>query len=242
MKPVFVMTQNVKAFAAVMEIVKRRIGHDSLAMVSGRAGRGKTRTAMQYATQFDCVYLTTLRDWTPYWLYQDVLTAMGIYDKNQPNRKKAAFELIVSLCRENPRPIMLDEADLLGPRLLESVRDLCKVSNVPWVLIGEESLPHLMNRDRRVWSRRCASMEFQPMGVADVVAFCEQATKNKTEDPGLKIRTEVADLVQRRTGGDVRLIEMILGQAETIARASQAKEVTEQIAQAAIKRDRKSVV
>jgi len=236
MKPVFVHTQNVKNFSAMMEIVKKRIGHDSLVMVSGRAGRGKTRTAMQYATQFDCTYVTTLRDWTPYWMYQDILTAMGIYNKNQPNRKKLAFELIVSLCKENPRPIMLDEADLLGPRLLESVRDLCKVSCVPWVLIGEESLPQLMNRDRRVWSRRCASMEFQPMGVSDVVAFCEQATKMKEGDPGLKIRTEIADMIQRKTGGDVRLIEMILSQAESIAKANQAKEVSEQIAQAAIKR------
>jgi len=229
MKPVFVMTQNVKTFLATMEIVKKRIGHDSLAEIKGRAGRGKTRTAKYYATQADCVYLTTLRDWSTLWMYQDILSAMGIYGDNQPKRKKNAFEMIVSLCKENPRPIMLDEADLLGPRLLESVRDLCKVTNVPWVLIGEESLSQLMNRDRRVWSRRCASMEFQPMTVADVISFCQQSTD-------LKIQTEVADTIQKRTGGDIRLIELTLSTAETIAKANQAREVTEEIALASIKR------
>ena len=226
MKPVFVRTENVKDFVFTMEIVKKRIGHDSLAMVSGRAGRGKTRTAKWYATQNDCVYLTSLRDWSVLWMYQDILAAMG---RSAPKRRKDAFEAIVAACRDNPRIIILDEADLLGSRLLESVRDLCKMACVPWVLVGEESLPILMNKDRRVWSRRCASMEFQPMSVADIATFCREAA-------GLSISAESADLVQRKTGGDIRLIELILSAAESAARASQVKEISVDIAQTSLKK------
>jgi hypothetical protein len=229
MKPIFITTQNVKTFIATMEIVKKRMGNDSLAMIYGRAGRGKTRTARWYATQNDCVYLTTLRDWSALWMYQDILTAIGIIGEAQPKRKKHAFEAILAASQDNPRPVILDEADLLGPRLLESVRDLCKMMQVPWVLIGEESLPQLMNRDRRVWSRRCATMEYLPMSVSDISVFCREAAD-------LKITTETAETVQKKTGGDIRLVELIVSTAETVAKANNSKDLTADIAQAAIKR------
>lgn len=229
MKPEFIYTQNVKNFISTMEIVKKRMGYDSLAMIHGRAGRGKSRTAKWYATRNDCVYLITLRDWSVLWMYQDILKAMGIYHDNMPKRKKQAFEAILTASEANPRPIILDEADLLQSRLLETVRDLCKTMNVPWVLVGEESLPGLMNRDRRVWSRRCASMEFLPMQTPDIIAYCMKAAD-------LKMETETADLIQRYTEGDIRLIEMTLNTGETMARANSSKELTPDIASAALKK------
>ena len=227
MEPVFVFTQNVKNFMATMQLVDKRMGHDSLAMIWGRAGRGKTRTARWYATQKNCVYVESLRDWSVLWMYQDILRAMGM--EAYPKRKKQAFEKIIDISRDDPRPIILDEADLVGPRLLESIRDLCKTMLVPWVLIGEESLPLLMSRDRRVWSRRCASLEFQPMQAPDIKMFCEKAT-------GLGLTAETADIIQRATGGDIRLIELTISTAETIAKANQAKEISADMARKAIKK------
>lgn len=227
MEPVFVFTQNVKNFMATMQLVDKRMGHDSLAMIWGRAGRGKTRTARWYATQKNCVYVESLRDWSVLWMYQDILRAMGM--EAYPKRKKQAFEKIIDISRDDPRPIILDEADLVGPRLLESIRDLCKTMLVPWVLIGEESLPLLMSRDRRVWSRRCASLEFQPMAAPDIKMFCEKAT-------GVGLTAETADIIQRATGGDIRLIELTISTAETIAKANQAKEMSADMARKAIKK------
>jgi DNA transposition AAA+ family ATPase len=162
-------------------------------------------------------------------MYQDILSAMGIVGNSQPKRKKQAFEAILSASADNPKPIILDEADLLGTRLLESVRDLCKMQKVPWVLIGEESLPQLMNRDRRVWSRRCATMEFQPMSVSDITVFCREAAD-------LKIATDVAEAIQKKTGGDIRLVELIVSIAENVAQTNNTKEITATIAQAAVKK------
>jgi len=189
MKPVFVMTNNVRAYVQTMEIVRKRMGSDSLAMICGRAGRGKTRTSIWYATQNDCIYIPTLRDWSVLWMYQDVLKAMGVHPDDQPRRRKQAFEMILKILEERPRIVIMDEADLLGPRLLESVRDLCKMTRVPWVLVGEEGLPILMNRDRRVWSRRCATMEFAPMNAADIIVYAREAT-------GLLMEETTADMIQ----------------------------------------------
>jgi len=226
-KPTFVYTKNVKNFVATMQLVEKRMGHDSLAMIWGRAGRGKTRTAKWYATQHDCVYVESLRDWSVLWMYQDILRAMGV--ESFPKRKKQAFEAIIDISQDDSRPIILDEADLVGPRLLESIRDLCKTMMVPWVLIGEESLPVLMSRDRRVWSRRCASLEFQPMHAPDIISFCKKATE-------LDMSGDTADTIQKASGGDVRLVEMVLSTGETIANANNKKEVSLDIALTAIKK------
>jgi DNA transposition AAA+ family ATPase len=154
---------------------------------------------------------------------------MGVMSDNLPKRKKQAFEMILDLMADEPRVVILDEADILGPRLLESVRDLCKMARVPWVLVGEESLPMLMTKDRRVWSRNCASMEFSPMITSDICIFTKEAT-------GLTMPPESADIIQRQTGGDVRLIELIIGMSETIARANNTKEITPEMAGKAIKK------
>jgi hypothetical protein len=121
----------------------------------------------------------------------------------------------------------LDEADLIGPRLLETVRDLCKMTKVPWVLIGEESLPALMNKDRRVWSRRCATIEFQPMSPADIIVFAREAAN-------LTIKGEPAALIQKCTGGDIRLIELTLSTCEIITKANMTREIDCETAQRAI--------
>jgi hypothetical protein len=227
MKPVFVMTDNVNRFVATMRQVEKRMGTDSLALVYGRAGRGKSRTSRWYATQNDCILLESLRDWSVMWMYQDILTAYGVPKGNIPRHKKDAFDAIVTLAAERKTPIILDEADLIGSRLLETVRDLCKISKVPWVLIGEEALPHMMNRDRRVWSRRCAVMEFQPMSTTDITGFAREAFE-------LQVPGDAADVLQKATGGDIRLIELSLSTAETIARANSTKSISVDTARTAV--------
>jgi len=227
MKPVFVMTDNVRRFVATMNLVEKRIGTDSLALVSGRAGRGKTRTAYWYATQQDCVYVQSLRDWSVLWMYQNILTAFGVPKDSIPRRKKDAFDAIVTVSQDRQVPVLLDEADLIGPRLLETVRDLCKVTKVPWVLIGEESLPHLMLRDRRVWSRRCAVMEFAPWGSPDIAGYAREACD-------LALTGDAADVIQKATGGDIRLIELTLSTVETFARANSTKTISPDAARTAV--------
>lgn len=228
MKPVFVQTENVRRFILTMQLVEKRIGTDSLAMIWGRAGRGKTRTARWYAIQNDCVFVESLRDWTALWMYQNILEAYGISREDIPRRKKRAFDAIVDLARRDPKPIILDEADLLGPRLIETVRDLCKMTMVPWVLIGEVNLPALMDRNRRVWSRRCATMEFQPVSVEDVIGLAREMAD-------LILSEESAILIQKKAdGGDIRLVELVLNSLEETAEANHTKEVTPKMARDAL--------
>jgi len=160
-------------------------------------------------------------------MYQSILEAFGLPQADIPRFKKPAFEAIVDLAREKNAPIFLDEADLIGPRLLESVRDLCKLTMTPWVLIGEESLSRLMNRNRRIWSRRCATLTFAPMAARDIIAFAREACK-------LKLTGDAAPLIAHKTDGDIRLIELTLSSAEIIAQANTTTTVDVAIAKAAL--------
>ena len=227
MEPKFIYTENVRNFLSMMGLVEKRVGSDSLAMVKGQAGRGKTRTARWYAIQNGCPFVESKRDWTVLWMYQDILEAFGVARVNVPHRKKAAFDMIIEESAKLQLPVILDEADLVGPRLLETVRDLCKCTKVPWVLVGEEGLAHLMNRDRRVWSRRCAQMEFIPMSSPDIIAFAREACS-------LAMKGETAAVIQKATGGDIRLIELVLSISETIARANKSGDISCDTANAAI--------
>lgn len=229
MKPVFVQTKNVRSFLPFMQLIESRHGCDSIGSLSARAGRGKTKTAKWYATQHGSVYIESIRGWSELWMMQSILLAMGV--TTPPLRKKGCFEAIIDISREQPRTMFLDEADLIGARLLETIRDLCKFMMVPWVLIGEESLPQMLGRDRRVWSRQAAALEFGPMESADIIALCKEAT-----DAGLHMSPQVAAVIQQKTGGDIRLIELALSNSEPIARANGCKELTEDIAKKALQR------
>lgn len=227
MEPKFIYTENVRNFLSMMALVEKRVGTDSLGMVTGRAGRGKTRTARWYAIQNGCPFVESKRDWTVLWMYQDILEAYGVPRENLPHRKKAAFDMIIEQSAHLQLPVIVDEADLVGSRLLETIRDLCKCTHVPWVLVGEEGLAHLMNRDRRVWSRRCAQLEFLPMSSPDIVAFAREAA-------GLAMKGETAAVIQKATGGDIRLIELVLSIAETIALANKTDAISCETAAVAI--------
>ncbi len=72
-------------------------------------------------------------------------------------------------------------------------------------------------------------MEFLPMSVADIVTFCGQAAD-------LKISTSTAENVQKKTGGDIRLIELLVSTAESVAKVNNSKQITDEIAQLAIKK------
>ena len=112
--------------------------------------------------------------------------------------------------------------------MLETIRDLCKMTCIPWVLVGEESLPRLMDQNRRVWSRRCAALEFKPISLADIVCLAK-------ESAGVSLTAEAAEVIKRRTDdGDIRLVMLALARIEQIARASRADTVSAQMAETAV--------
>ena len=66
MKNIFLETGNVARFREALSVLEdTERGQPGLGVVWGRAGRGKTVCAREYAIRTDAVYLRVLQDWTP---------------------------------------------------------------------------------------------------------------------------------------------------------------------------------
>lgn len=228
LKPVFVKTRNVDNFGVLMDALETARGEGRLGLVYGRAGRGKTRTAQWYAAHNRCGYLRVATIWrqneTDF--LQALCRAVGI--KTPPARKGRCFTDLVELLLHNPQPVFLDEIEKLHGAFLDVVRDLSDLSAAPFVLIGEEELLPVMQRNRRVWSRTYQQIEFEPIAVSDVMFYAADAA-------GLKFSPEVAGILHKSSGGDFRLVRRDMLSLIQFANAKKTTEITEEMARIAVK-------
>jgi len=199
-KPVFVKTfKNVRNFAVLMDGLAMAAGEGRLGLVYGSAGRGKTRTAQWFAANNGCVYMKVAKIWRNSELefMQELCRRLGIM--MPPKRKGPCYrEALENLAQAN-RPVFIDEIEKIHPDFIEIVRDLTEGSGAPFILIGEEELKGLMERNARVWSRTYQHMEFDPISVSDVMFYAVEAA-------ALKLPPEVASIFHASSGGDFRLV------------------------------------
>ena len=212
LKPVFVQNRNVRNFCDVMEGVKRTAGEGRFAVIYGRAGRGKTRTAQRHHGINGGIYRRILTIWNTSVtaFLQGIARELGI--KAPPPHKDRCFSEILERLIDDPQPIYLDEIEKLPTVILGTLRDLTDLSTAPIIMIGEEELYDWMARDRRVWSRTVEVMEFQPVTASDIIFFAREAAE-------IQLPEEVAGILHQSSGGDFRIVKRDLGTLLRIANA-----------------------
>ena len=212
-KPKFVNVKNVRNFQAMLDTLMLSRGEGRLAAVIGQAGRGKTRTAQWYAANNRCAFVRCLSIWrhTELGLLQALCRELGV--KKIPHRKDPAFIAVLdALNMQGGQPVFVEEIEKL-PRLhLELVRDLSDLSLAPFVLIGEDELQHHMRQVTRIWNRTFQQLEFEPLGLGDVVMFAR-------ESAGIDLPADVAETLHRESGGCFRVIKRDLITLVTIMNA-----------------------
>jgi len=200
--PTFVQTKNVRSFETLMKgLMLARdgsLGDERMGCVWGRAGRGKTRTVQTWAARNGCPYIETVSVWTELDFLQKLCLELGI--RQAPGRRGKCFELIAEAMARQNKPVFVDEIERFGQRYLELARDLVKITGGVIVLIGEEELPSLMQRNRRVWSRTYRALEFEPVSATDIVMYVDQCT-------GLKLNAEAVEVMHKASGGDLRIVK-----------------------------------
>ena len=199
--PKFVNVKNVRNFQAMIEALMMSAGEGRLAAVIGPAGRGKTRTAQWYAANNRCAFVRCLSIWrgSELGFLQALGRELGV--KKVAHRKDPAFLAVMdALNAQGGRPVFIEEIEKL-PRLhLELVRDLSDLSAAPFVLVGEDELQSHMQQVTRIWNRTFQLLEFEALGVGDVVMFAREAA-------GLDLPTEVAEMLHGQAGGCFRVIK-----------------------------------
>lgn len=200
LKPTFVKTKNVRNFEVMLGGLDMNNGEGCLAIVYGRAGRGKSRTTHWHCANKGDVYVRMAKIWKHSELdfLKTLCQEVGVL--NPPSRKGAAYKTVIDALIEQPVRVFLDEIEKLPPDFLEIVRDMSDVSACPFVLIGEEELVTCMKRNRRVWSRTFQSLEFAAIEPVDVLSFAFEAG-------GLRFDAPAAVELCNTSGGDFRLVK-----------------------------------
>lgn len=200
LKPAFIKTKNVRNFEVMIGGLEMVNGEGCLAMVYGRAGRGKTRTTQWHCANRGDAYVRVATIWKHSEL--DFLKTMAVElgIMSPPSRKGSAYKAVIDALIESPTRVFLDEIEKMPPAFLDIVRDISDVSACPFVMIGEEELVTVMKRNRRVWSRTFQMLEFKPIEPADVLTFAHDAG-------GLKFDAPAAVELCSASGGDFRLVK-----------------------------------
>ena len=204
-------TRNVARFREALSILEdTEQGQPGLGVVWGRAGRGKTICAREYAVRTGAVYMRVLQDWTP----RAMLAALcHELNGSEPHTVDRAKKTAIESLEKKPRTILVDEADRLNIDLVEHVRDIHDLVGVPVVLIGEEQLFPVLNARRRIWSRVMQTVEFGPIVCEDILLFALEAAS-------LRLDPEAAEKIGAKSSGDFRLVWSHVHAVEQMARAA----------------------
>lgn len=145
--PAFVMT---KCATNVMLACAYAQSHGDIALIYGEAGLGKTVALSEYANSHDNVLYIQLNscEKSPKGVCERVLEAMGrpVYGVD----RKLVNEIVGRLT-SHPRLLVLDEAQHLNQRALETLRGINDVTHTGLVLCGNPTVYDQMHGKRQAY-------------------------------------------------------------------------------------------
>jgi len=220
MKDVFIPTANYQRFQSLCDELLTSAAGIEMAAVLGRAGRGKTTAAER---------TVTMNPKTVYVRFEERLSYVGLIREiafavagARPRATQDCFDMIQEELARLRRIIIVDEADRMTLKHLNTLRDFHDVCTVPVIMIGEEPLRAKLSRERRLVSRVREMLGFEPVSQADVSVFYRKALE-------LAIKPEHASELYRHSQGDFRNVIKDALKAERIMRASGLKEMTDAV-------------
>lgn len=221
MLPKFVRTSNVNRFLAGAAALEDRGASEAcMAVVTGEAGYGKTQTGSWWATHQGAVFVRVKAACTPKWILTDLVKSLGETAPAATNQK--LFDQAVGSLARDQRPIVIDEVEHAIRRditVLETVRDISDLVEVPVLLLGREFIGGQLRRHRQIWTRISSVTQFQPATLEDV----ELLAAEKCE---VQLAPELLDRLHRESEGHIRQIVKGLANIERIAARARTDQVT----------------
>lgn len=180
MKPCFVKTENTARFLAGLAALNDRGASEAcLMIVDGEPGLGKTTIIHWWAAQEGCLYLRCKKEWTPSWMMRELLSQLKVTPAHSFERMygQALAELgkraRAAQIDGTTFGVVVDEIDHISRRadMLETLRDLSDMLEIPFVLVGMGRVRHNITRFPQIASRVSHPVEFRPCSPADVTAL-----------------------------------------------------------------------
>lgn len=217
---IFITTENYIKFETLChDLLRTSLGLE-MGTVVGSTGRGKSTAAERIVAMNPNTVLVRFQErFTHVGLIREIGFMLG---GARPRSTDRCFEIIQNELAHRRRVILVDEADRMSLKHLNTLRDLHDVLKAPIVMIGEETILALLERERRLKSRVAYEIRFEPIGQVDVAAFYRAAMSQA-------ITTRQAVTLARHANGDFRSVINDAIQIERTMRASGLKEVSDEL-------------
>lgn len=117
--------------------------------------------------------------------------------KVRPRSRQDSLQAIRNGMRPKPKLIIMDEADKMKARHLNQLRALHDLYKTPIMLLGEQPLHDILQREGRLISRVRKVLHLDPIGLPEVVAFYRKAVNQA-------VTIDQAKALLRHSEGDFR--------------------------------------
>ncbi len=216
----FIPTQNFQKFQSLCaDLLKTTLGLEMGAVI-GSTGRGKTTAGERIVTMSRNVVMVRYQNrFSPAGLIREIAFKLG---GERPRSTDRCFEIIKEELAIWRRVILVDEADRMSLKHVETMRDIHDVVKIPVVLVGEESLGALLERERRIKRRIAYRLHFEPISAQEIVAFYKKAMN-------LDLSPKQAARLSKHTEGDFRMVTNDAIQIERMMSVSGIDAVTDEL-------------
>lgn len=220
MRKQFVKTENYERFRTGITAVENRgAAEASLMLVTAEAGMGKSTTVDNWAINSGAAYVRAKKDWTPAWFRNELAENLKLDSRGRP---KDMFARIAGYIGSNQVPIVIDEVEHCltnNAAVLEAVRDLSDLTEVPVILVGMDQVQARIARHRQISSRIARVVEFQPASLNDVILTCKQLAE-------VDIAPDLVQEIHAQSEGRMRHVMNAIAVIENTAKRNGAVQVS----------------
>lgn len=221
----FISTQNVVSLNGLANglLDPSTTLNSSIGMVTGAAGYGKTTAIQHYAANNDqSIYVLYMEGYTLSMLVRKIARELTGFNRRTFDNNLAIIKEATSIYR---KLIIIDEADRMPLRVIESLRNINEYCGSPIMLVGEESLVSRMESIPRLKSRvRKPEIVFKPLNVVDVATYYQIAVGLDISDS-----PSVCQTLLRWAGKDFRTLVNDAQHIVAMMNASGLSELSEEV-------------
>jgi len=216
MRAAFVKTENYNRFlSGLLALNDRGASEACFLVVDGEPGLSKTTIVYRWVCQEGCIYLRAKKEWTPGWMLRELLELLKVtpeysFERMYRQALAALAEQAKAAARDGTTfAVVIDEADHISRKenMLETLRDLSDMLEIPFVLVGMGRIRHNLTRFKQISSRVGQPVEFKPCSLKDVDALVKGLCEVPVADDLIACLHQVSEGYAREVKEGIAAIE-----------------------------------
>ena len=169
-----IVTKSVEQFNFFVGFIihsKEKTGYSTMAIVTGKAGSGKTVAIQTFLKGLvprthtglpTCVAIKVKPGSTPRAMLEDLLLCFGERPRTRLNSYKIADEAANAIVNNDLKGLFVDEADQLSAECFEFLRYIFNKTGCPIILVGESRIKQVVRPYEKFKSRVGPHIDFLP--------------------------------------------------------------------------------